>query len=298
MKKVVVFVIVAVGLVTLVSFGINQNQVPYLSIKLSPYSEDLNLVPSNLPKDFFKIETYTKLETGLEDFKIYVGTGETSVYWMKIESLLGEPFSVGMKMEKDESLNIRRNTINHKFNGDSAMIAFEMIHYLSTDEIQYIWLDDNNNRSEKLIIIPLDYPLKKGKEFLPDLTVELLNGEKLSFNDLIGKTIVVNWWATTCAPCIVEMPGLNKLVEQYKENPNVVFIAIAHDKKEDVTRFLESREYDYIQTLSNNDAVELFGESYPKHVIINSERRISYYSIGGGQNTYLEIEKNIKELLE
>ena len=74
-----------------------------------------------------------------------------------------------------------------------------MIHHLATNDIQYIWLDENNNRSEKEVIIPVNLPLKEGKKF-PDLTVEQLNGEKLSFNELIGKTVVINWWATHCGP--------------------------------------------------------------------------------------------------
>jgi len=299
MKRLFVFVIVTIGVVTFVSCRMNQNQVPYLSATLSPYSEELGIVPSYLPKTFVQIETYAKLETGLDDIQIYTGTGkqgETPAYWMNIESSLGSTF-VLRGLKKDESLNICRDTIMHKFSGDSAMIVFELIHHLSTNEIQHIWLDGNNNRSEKTIIIPIDQPLKEGKRF-PDLIVKQLNDEELSFNDLIGKTVVVNWWQTTCGPCIAEMPGFNKLVEQYKENPHIVFIAIAHNKREHVTRFLENREFNYIQTLANEDAVRLFGDSYPRHVIINSAGKIKYYSGGGSEDKYLEIERIIKSMLE
>ena len=294
MKKLFVFVIVTIWVATFLSCQMNQNRIPYLSTTLSPYSEELGIIPSSLPKTFFQAETYAELETGLDDIQVYTGIGkqgETSGYWMKIGSTF-----VLTGLKKDESLNICRDTVRHKFSGDTTMIAFEIIHHLSTNEIQYIWLDENNNRSEKAIIINIDFPLKAGKMF-PDLTIEKLNGEMLSFNDLIGKTVVVNWWHIACGPCIVEMPGLNILVEQYKEN-DIVFIAIAHNNKEHVTHFLESREFDYIQTLSNNDAAKLFGDSYPKHVIINSEGKIGYYSTGGGPNTYLEIEKIIKGLLD
>ena len=277
----------------------NQKEIPYLSTNLSSYSEELNIVPSYVPKGWVQLETYTKLETGMEDFLVYFGTvkNDRSVYWMKIESPLGKPFSVGISMKKDESLNICRDTVNFKFQGDTTRIAFEVIHHLLTDEIQYIWLDENNKRSEKAVIINIDFPLKAEKMF-PDLTVEQLNGEKLSFNDLIGKTVVVNWWHIACAPCIAEMPGLNRLVEQYKQNPNVVFVAIVHNKKEDVTHFFENREFNYIQTLANEDAAKLFGNSYPVHLIINPEGKICNFSRGGGADTYLEIEKVLKRLLE
>lgn len=295
MKKIVVFVIVAIGFLTLVSFGINQNQVPYLSAKLSPYSG------FSLMSDI-KMETFVKLETGLEDaLQVHIGTGkqgDVPLYWMMIESsnFKGRTtYAMDLSKETDELLKICRDTIKHKFRGDSTMIAFEMIHHLSTDEIQYIWLDGNNNRSEKATIISLNHPLKEGKKF-PDLAVEQLNGDKLSFNELIGKTVVINWWATWCGPCVAEIPGFNILVEKYKQNPNVVFIAIANDKKERLTRFLEDKEFNYIQTLANEEAVKIFGDAYPRNIVVNSAGKICHYSTGGHPEKYLEIEKIIEKI--
>ena len=283
--KGVVFVSIIIGLV---SCQMKQKQIPYLSTALSPYSEELNFVPSFI----FQIETYAELETGLDDTQIYTGIGsrdKTSGYWVKI----GPAFTT-ISLKKDEALNICRDTIKYKFSGDTTMIAFELIHHLSTDEIQYIWLDENSNRSEKAVIIDIDFPLKAGKIF-PDLTIEQLDGEMLSFKDLIGKTVVVNWWHIACPPCIAEMPGLNILVEQYKENSDVVFIAIAPHKKEHITHFLESREFNYIQTLANDDAEKLFGGTFPVHIIINSEGKICSFSKGGHADIYHEIDSTLKK---
>jgi len=272
--KGVVFFVIIIGLV---SCQTKQKQIPHLSTALSSYSEELNFVPSFI----FQIETYAELETGLDDIQIYTGIGsrdEISGYWIKI----GPAFTT-ISLKKDEALNICRDTIRYTFSGDTTMVAFELIHHLSTDEIQYIWLDENGNRSEKTIIINVDFPLKTGKMF-PDLTIEQLDGEMLSFKDLIGKTVVVNWWHIACPPCIEEMPGLNIVVEQYKENSDVVFIAIAPHKKEHITHFLESREFNYIQTLANDDAVGLFGGTFPVHIIINSKGIIYSFAKGGGGN--------------
>ena len=292
MKRIIVFISIAIGSM---SYKMNQNHIPFLSTALSPYSEELGIIPSALPKTLFQAETYAKLETGLDDIQIYIGTGKqgtTPGYWIQINYTF-----IITSLEKDESLNICKDTIRHKFSGDTAMIQFEIIHHLSTDEIQYIWLDGNSNRSEKAIIIDIDHPLRVGKMF-PDLTVEQLNGERVSFNDLISKTVVVNWWHIACAPCIEEMPGLNKLVEQYRQNPNIVFVAIAHNQKEHVARFLEEREFSYIQTLANEEAAKLFGESYPVHLIINSEGKICNFFRGGSADRYLEIEGIIKKMIE
>ena len=290
MKKITVLVFISIGIM---SCQMNRNQTPYLSTTLCPYSEELGFVPSYV----FQIETYAKLETGLDDIQIYTGIGEKdniSSYWIRIKSILGSSFTT-IRLQKDESLNICRDTVKYKFSGDSTMIAFEMIHHLSTNEIQYIWLDGDNNRSDQAILISLDHPLKEGKLF-PDLTVERLNGEQLSFHGFVGKTVVVNWWFVGCPPCMDEIPGLNKLVEQYKGNPNVVFIAIANSTKEEVTLFLKNNEFNYIQTLANNEARKLLGGAYPVNLIINSEGKIYSFSKGAHVDKYLEMEKILKEL--
>jgi len=297
MKKIVGFGLIIIGFVVLVSFQQNDNQVAYLSTILSPYSEELNIISSN---QSMKIETYASLETGYGGFfKAYIGTGkqgEYPLYWLKMETLAGNTVMI-FSMVKDSSLNVCRDTIKTKFNNDTEMLALEVIHNLSTNEIQYIWLDENNNRSEKAIIIPLNNPLQQGKIF-PDLTVEQLSGEKLSINDLKGKIVVVNWWSVNCGPCIAEMPGFNKLVEQYKQNPNVVFIAIADNKKEQLTRFFENKEFNYIQTLGNEDVIKIFENGYPVNIVIDSAGKIYFYSHGGHPDMYLEIENILNKLLE
>ena len=286
--KGVVFVSIIIGIV---SCQMKQKHIPYLSTTLSLYSEELNFIPSFV----FQLETYTELETGLDDIQIYTGIGsrdEISSYWVKV----GPAFTT-ISLKKDEALNICRDTVKYKFDGDTTMIAFELIHHLTTDEVQYIWLDENSNRNEKAKIIYLDHPLKKGKEF-PDLTVELLNGEQVSFKDFVGKTVVVNWWFVGCPPCMAEIPGLNNLVEQYKGNSNIVFLSIVNSRREEINDFLESSEFNYIHSLANADARRILGGTYPVHIIINSKGIINSFAKGGGTDAHLKIDSNLKKLLE
>jgi len=294
MKKIIVLVIVAIGFATLAS-GKTQDQVPYLSTKLSPYSG-----PELI--DRVKIETLAEIETGVGDsLRVKLGTGKYNgnlpVFWVIRESSMGGNKMTstrigGMDSNIDKALNIRRDTIKHEFRGDTIMVAFEMIHHLSTGEIQYIWQDGDGGRSERAVFISLDPPLKVGKKF-PDLAVEQLNGGRLSFGDLVGKVIVINWWATHCGPCIAEMPGLNKLVEQY---PDVMFISIADNTKEQLLRFFEHREFNYIHTLGNEEVKEIFGNAYPVNVIVNAAGEISYYARGGYADKYREPEKVLNDL--
>jgi len=54
---------------------------------------------------------------------------------------------------------------------------------------------------------------------------KILNGKALK-----GKVIFMNIWATWCAPCVAEMPNINKLYGKVGDNPNIVFLMISHDK--------------------------------------------------------------------
>jgi len=52
-------------------------------------------------------------------------------------------------------------------------------------------------------------------------------GERIDFNDFKGKTVFVNFWATWCAPCIAEMPGIQNLYDEVGQE--VVFVMISLD---------------------------------------------------------------------
>jgi thiol-disulfide isomerase/thioredoxin len=300
MKKIIGFSLIVSTFLVLVSFQSAEDTVPYFSTKLLPYSPgDLRMGKSSIEKR----ETYAKLETGNSDFleNMYIGTGkqgENTLYWayLKIKGGYGS-ISAVFQMPKDPSSNMFRDTLRFEFENKSKMIALEFIHDLSTNEIQYIWLDGDNNRSKDLTIITVDNPLQQGKMF-PELTVEKLNGEKLSFGDLKGKFVVINWWATTCAPCIAEMPGFNKLEEKYRDNPNVVFVAVTDDDKERLNSFFQKKQFNYVQTIGDKDVAKVFGPGYPVHVIIAPTGKICFYAHGGGLNMSAKIEGVLSAFVE
>ncbi len=108
---------------------------------------------------------------------------------------------------------------------------------------------------------------------------------------------MINWWATTCAPCRKEIPGLNKLVDKFNTNPDIEFLAIAFDEKSRLESFLNSQEFKYSQTLGDKKVSKIFGESFPKNIIVNPDGLIVYYSEGGHENKYMEIEKELLKQL-
>lgn len=65
----------------------------------------------------------------------------------------------------------------------------------------------------------------------PDFTFTNAKGKVFHLSDLRGKLLFIDIWGTWCAPCIEEIPYLNKLQERYKNNKNVLIMSIACDKE-------------------------------------------------------------------
>lgn len=66
----------------------------------------------------------------------------------------------------------------------------------------------------------------------PALIIAELDGQKFDLSDERGKVVVVNFWATWCAPCRAEMPALDKVYRQYHDK-GLVLIGISADRARD-----------------------------------------------------------------
>ncbi|WP_324288506.1 TlpA disulfide reductase family protein [Pedobacter sp. SL55] len=70
------------------------------------------------------------------------------------------------------------------------------------------------------------------------------DGKIVTLNELKGKVVFLNFWATWCPPCLAEMPSINKLYEQYKNSADVVFILLDADSNfEKANGYMKARKY-------------------------------------------------------
>ncbi len=75
------------------------------------------------------------------------------------------------------------------------------------------------------------------KQGVPDFTLPDLQGKKVSLHDFAGQPVLVNLWASWCAPCVKEFPSLKRLVEHF--NGKLTVLAISHDhSREDLDSFI------------------------------------------------------------
>jgi peroxiredoxin len=137
----------------------------------------------------------------------------------------------------------------------------------------------------------------KEKETAPDFEVKTLEGETISLSDLKGKVVVLNFWFIGCAPCRVEMPGLNKLTEEYKEK-DVVFIAFALDKADPLKDFLKKKSFKYQIVPEAGKIAGLYGAKvFPTHILINKKGQIEYFLTGGSDTRHEQLRPLINNLL-
>jgi thiol-disulfide isomerase/thioredoxin len=121
----------------------------------------------------------------------------------------------------------------------------------------------------------------------PEFTLMDLNGKKISLKDLKGKTVIIDFWATWCGPCLASFPGMKKAVEKYKDNPDVRFLFIntwerEGNIKQNAKDFITKNDYPFQVLLDEkNEVIEKYKVSgIPTKFIIDKESNIRFISVG------------------
>jgi thiol-disulfide isomerase/thioredoxin len=89
---------------------------------------------------------------------------------------------------------------------------------------------------------------------MPQFRIETLDGDLISSEDVEGKVVLVNFWATWCGPCRLEMPGFQGVYEDYKDE-GFVILGLSTDRGDlsTVTEFLEARGVEYPVAMSTRE---------------------------------------------
>jgi peroxiredoxin len=137
-----------------------------------------------------------------------------------------------------------------------------------------------------------------GKE-VKNFSATDINGKKYKLKDLKGKIVVLNFWFINCPPCRLEIQELNKLVHEFKDSSNIVFLAIALDSKDDLKGFLKSNPFNYIIIDNGREiATQYDVTSYPTHVVIDQQGNAYFHTSGTGSTTVYWLKKSIEALLK
>jgi peroxiredoxin len=122
----------------------------------------------------------------------------------------------------------------------------------------------------------------------PDFNLRDINGKSWALKALRGKIVVLNFWFTSCIPCIQEMPELNKLVALYKDKP-VVFLALTFNNVKQIKIFQQRKRFDYTLLADSKMVDEQYAvTSWPTSFVIDQT---------GVVRTVVQSDPMIKEIL-
>ncbi|KOY16623.1 TlpA family protein disulfide reductase [Paenibacillus xylanivorans] len=78
----------------------------------------------------------------------------------------------------------------------------------------------------------------------PEFTAVNSAGEQVKLSDYRGKVVMINFWASWCAPCVREMPMINHIAETYQNDVETLFVNVG-EAKGTIREFMENQQFDF-----------------------------------------------------
>ncbi len=118
---------------------------------------------------------------------------------------------------------------------------------------------------------------------MPEMALPMLTGELVNTRELLGKPILINAWATWCPPCKDEMPLLDSLQQQYKDQGLVVLAVNSADDIQAVEDFLKiSGNFTFTVLVdSSGEALASLGvRALPTSILVGADGIVKYIHVG------------------
>jgi len=134
----------------------------------------------------------------------------------------------------------------------------------------------------------------------PLFQAKALDGSTFSLGDAAGKTIIINFWSTTCPPCVEEMPSFQQLQNKLVTRSDSVLLMIdLNDDLTTVQNFVQKNKYTFRVFLdSGYTSAQLYNIRYtPTTVLIDRQGIARIYKIGAFAN-FADIEKQTSPYLK
>lgn len=162
------------------------------------------------------------------------------------------------------------------------------------DTLKEILKEDYEKEIKKM-----EKEIQKRFKKIPEFELTLLDGSIFKYKENKNKIIVFNFWYTGCGGCVKEIPKLNELAKRFKDNKDVIFIAVTREDKKTIENFLKKQNFDYLLAINDEDLhIKLGVHVFPTHLIVDKKGRIVCRILGALPEIDKKIEEKIYRLLE
>lgn len=123
-------------------------------------------------------------------------------------------------------------------------------------------------------------------------------GESINLQEMEGKVVFINFWATWCPPCIAEMPSIQVLYDKFKDDEEVLILTVEIERKtEKAEAFMQKRNLT-LPVYYPNSAIpkELFTGTLPTTVILDKKGNLAHTTLGMADYSKNDIVEFLNEL--
>jgi len=134
----------------------------------------------------------------------------------------------------------------------------------------------------------------------PDFTLKTLDGQEMTLSKLKGKVVLLDFWATWCAPCREAIPHLINLQKTYQaKGVEVIGMSVDRGDVETVRRFVKSMDIPYPIMLTPEEVSRNYGvTALPTTILIDKEGKIRQKLLGFTSEISKQITSTLIELTE